>query len=95
MYLFFTRVSFMILIIAGCGKKQNGFVIKGEVTGFEDSTKVYLSDSDSQKKLTPPLWLTGTLNLKENLSLQEDCRSCHNTSKENARLSIRSGEITL
>ncbi len=44
-------VFFLILIFTGCNKKQDSFVIVGEVTEFEDSTKIYLSDPDAQKKI--------------------------------------------
>lgn len=57
-------VIILTLVFSGCSKKQDGFVIEGKVTGFKDSTKIYLSDSDAQKEMDSTLVVDGQFKFK-------------------------------
>ena len=50
---------FFLLLAVACSQKPEGFIIQGNVTGFEDSTMLYLKNPDSQENIDSSLIIDG------------------------------------
>ncbi len=55
--------AFLLSIIA-CNRQPKGFIIQGKVTGFEDSTMLYLQDADLQEDVDSIFIIDGKFSFK-------------------------------
>ena len=52
-------IYFLLVLILGCSQKPEGFIIQGNVTGFKDSTILYLQNPDLQKNIDSAIVING------------------------------------
>ena len=58
-FLIFNIIFCVVFIMNNCGRKNKGYVIKGDVEGFADSTMLYLVNPDIDKTIDSALVLDG------------------------------------
>ena len=54
-----SSICFLLVLLFGCSQKQEGFIIQGNVTGFKDSTILYLHDPDLQENIDSSIVVDG------------------------------------